>query len=267
MQNPIVRTKNQRTTSGARLARFALALSLAGAWAVTPVARAQQAEEAPPSPRVLLRAMTDYLSAQQAFSFRIETSFENFDQGQKLQFEGSADISVRRPNRLAIDYRDDLSARRVWYDGSQLTLVDPRDNLYASMKAPSSLDTMLDHFEEQYGLVLPLTDLIGEDAYSLIASRAKSASYVGLHQVGGTACHHLAFVGELADLQLWIQDGDSPAPCKFVVDYKEQPGRPEYAVVMMGWEFGKKLSDSQFNPTIPEGARKVEFLRIQEAGR
>ena len=91
--------------------------------------------------------MTDYLRAQQAFSFRIETSFEIFDSGQKLQFTGSADLHLRRPDRLAIDYRDDLSVRRVWYDGSHLTLLDPRANVYASTEAQSNIDDTLDQLE------------------------------------------------------------------------------------------------------------------------
>lgn len=265
---PAKQDRVQRQTIGyARVMSFALALTLFCAWGVAPVTRAQSPGEAPPSPRALLRAMTDYLREQGAFSFHIETNFEIFDRGQKLQFAGSADIQVRRPDGLVIDYRDDLSAKRVWYDGSQLTLVDPQAGVYASMQAPSNLDDALDQFERQYGLVMPLTDLLGEDAYALIASRAQSASYVGLHDVSGDACHHLAFVGESADLQLWIRDGDRPAPCKLVIDYKEEPGRPEYVVVMMDWKFDQQLPSSHFKPSIPDGARKIEFLKTEEARR
>ena len=234
---------------------------------VAPVVRAQNAGDVPPSPRALLRAMTDYLGAEDAFSFHMETNFEIFDRGQKLQFAGAADIQVRRPDGLAIDYRDDLSAKRVWYDGSQLTLVDSQAGVFASMQAPSNLDDALDQFERRYGLVMPLTDLLGADAYTLIASRVQSASYVGLHDVGGEACHHLAFVGESADLQLWIRSGDSPAPCKLVVDYKEEPGRPEYVAVMMDWKFGQPIPKSRFEAVIPDGTRKIEFLKIEEARR
>lgn len=267
MRNLTAATDRTQRSRGRLLASIGLALTLACASDTTQEVRAKPVPEGPPSSRALLRSMSDYLGAQQAFSFRIETSFEVFEFDQKLQFAGSADLRLRRPDRLAIDYRDDLSARRVWYDGSQLTLVDPEANVYASAEALSNIDDTLDHLERTYDLVMPLSDLLGEDAYSLIASRAISASYVGLHQVTGRACHHLAFVGESADLQLWIQDGDSPAPCKFVVDYKEEPGRPEYVVLMLDWEFGKKLSDSDFEPEIPDDARKIEFMQIEEPRR
>jgi hypothetical protein len=36
---------------------------------------------------------------------------------------------------------------------------------------------------------------------------------------------------------------------------------------MLDWEFGKKLADSHFEPVIPEDARKIEFLEIEEARR
>jgi hypothetical protein len=247
------------------------ALTLACVDSVDPVATAGEASAtaatAPPSSKALLRAMTDYLSAQQAFSFHVVTNFDVFDRGQKLQLAGAADITVRRPDGVVVDYRDDLSVRRVWYDGSQLTLVDPVDGVYASAEAPSNLDDALDHFEELYGLVMPMTDLIGEDAYSLIASRARSASYAGLHDVDGEACHHLAFVGDSADLQLWIRDRGDPVPCKLLIDYKEEPGRPSYIAVMKDWEFGRQLPDSRFAPEIPDGAQEIEFLEIEEARR
>jgi hypothetical protein len=219
------------------------------------------------SPSTLLRSMTDYLAAQESFSFHAETNFEIFEQGQTLQFAGAADIAIRRPDGMAIDYRDDLSARRVYYDGSHLILVDPLERLYASAEAPADLDAALDYFEVAYDLVMPLTDLIGDDAYSLITSRSLQSRYVGLHDVDGEACHHLAYLGESADLQLWIRDGDSPVPCKMVVDYKEKPGRPAYIAVMMDWEFGQRFPDSHFAPTVPDGARKIEFLEVEEARR
>ena len=267
METFTARTHRSRASRGAVMASLALTLALACSSEPTPVAQASGADEGPPSSRKLLRSMTDYLQAQQAFSFHIETTFEVFDLGQKLQFAGNADVLVRRPDRMAIDYRDDLSARRVWYNGSHLTLVDPRTNVYASAKAKSNLEDTLDQMESLYGLVMPVSDLLGGDAYSLIASQTIGASYVGLHQVAGTACHHLAFAGESTDLQLWIRDGDSPAPCKLVVDYKDEPGRPEYVVVLTDWEFGAKLADSRFEPEIPDGARRIEFLEIEEARR
>ena len=139
--------------------------------------------------------------------------------------------------------------------------------MYASTEAPANIDDALDYFEEKFDLVMPLTDIIGDDSYQLIIGRALRTSYVGLHDVDGKACHHLAFIGKSADLQLWIRDGDRPVPCKFVVDYKEKPGRPEHVAVTMDWEFGKKLPDSHFKASIPDGSLKIEFLQIEEPRR
>jgi len=224
-------------------------------------------EGPPPSVRALVRSMSDFLASQRSFSLHAETSFEEFDKGQKLQFAGTADLQVRRPNGLHVDYRDDLSAKRLWYDGVRLTLLDLLGRVYAVTGAPPELDDALDHFESKYDLRMPLADLIGPDAYSQIASAARSASYVGLHDVGGRACHHIAFVGDQVDFQLWIRADPQPEPCKLVIDYKDGPGRPQYVSVMRDWEFGQKLPDSIFVAKIPESARKIEFLEIEEARR
>jgi hypothetical protein len=265
------RGRGREALGASWVALVAAAWVLSCAGPIDPLTSAGQAPSvaaaAPPSSGALLRAMSDYLSAQEAFSFHFETSFEILDRGQKLQFAGAGDVAIRRPDGMVLDYRDDLSVRRVWYDGAQLTLFDPVAGMYASAEAPSNLDEALDYFEELYGLVMPLTDLIGEDAYGLIASRAQRATYVGLFDVGGEACHHLAFVGESADLQLWIRDRDGPVPCKLVVDYKEEPGWPGYIAVLSDWEFGRRFSASHFVPEIPDGARKIEFLEVEEARR
>ena len=52
-----------------------------------------------------------------------------------------------------------------------------------------------------------------------------------------------------------------------MIDYKEEPGRPQYVSVMMDWEFGQKIRDSVFVPTLPEEARRIEFLAVGEARR
>jgi hypothetical protein len=245
-------------------AKFLLPLAFVCVIGSLLAARAQGDTEPSSSPHALLRSMTDFMAEQNTVSFHVESNFERADFGQKLQFAGAADIQIRRPDGLAIDYRDDLSVRRVWYDGKQLTLVDPVKKMYVSTEAPGTIDDTLDQFEEKYGLVMPITDLLGDDAYRLIASRALRASYVGLNDVDGEACHHLAFVGENVDLQLWILDGDRPAPCKLVVDYKQRLGRPEYIAVMMDWEFDVELPDEVFQASIPDGWQKIEFLQIKE---
>lgn len=250
-------------------ALIALALAIATATLLVPGANdaAARTDVTPQSPIALLREMSEFLRKQQSLAFHSEVNFELYGDDQKLQFAGAVDVRIRRPNRFSIDYRDDLASRRVWYDGSKLTLLDPAQGVLASSDAPPVLDDALDYFEESYGLVMPLSDLISDDIYRQIAARAQRARYVGLHDVDGEACHHLAFKGDTTDLQLWIRDGDEPVPCKLVIDYKEEPGRPSYVAVLMDWEFGKKYPDSEFAAKIPEGVLEVEFLGIEEARR
>ena len=53
-----------------------------------------------------------------------------------------------------------------------------------------------------FDLTLPLGELITDGAYEVLAKQVRRASYMGVHDVEGVACHHLAFVGDAADLQI-----------------------------------------------------------------
>ena len=96
--------------------------------------------------------------------------------------------------------------------------------------------------------------------FATIDERALAWGYIGVHDVEGTPTHHIAIVGENADLQVWIQKDGRPLPLKFVVTYKSVPSAPQYQAVLMDWDLGAKLAADTFEPTLPKGAQQIEFL-------
>ena len=133
-------------------ALIVLALAIATATLLVPGANdaAARTDVTPQSPIALLREMSEFLRKQQSLAFHSEVNFELYEDDQKLQFAGAVDVRIRRPNRLSIDYRDDLASRRVWYDGSKLTLLDPAQGVLASSDAPPVLDDALDEFAAEW---------------------------------------------------------------------------------------------------------------------
>jgi hypothetical protein len=224
-------------------------------------ARGQGAPSATPSPEQLLRQMSEELKKAGTFRFHAEINFDDvLISGQKLQYAGAADVTVRQPNGVSIDYRDDISAKRFWYDGKTGTLLDLVHGKYSQADLPGDIDSALDQLLERYELALPLADLISSDHFEMIDGRAIAWGYVGIHDVEGAPTHHVAIVGENADLQLWIQKDGRPLPLKLVVTYKNIPQAPQYQAVLMDWEVGAKVSADTFEPALPEGAQQIEFL-------
>ena len=227
-------------------------------------APAQETPSTTPSPENLLRQMSEELKKAGAFRFHAQISFDDvLVSGQKLQYAGAVDVTVRRPDRVIVDYRDDLSAKRFWYDGKAGTLLDVVHEKYSRTDLPGDIDAAVDRLQERYGLALPLADLISSDHFEVLEERALAWGYVGVHDVEGTPAHHIAIVGEDADLQLWIQEDGSPLPLKLVVTYKNVPMAPQYQAVLMDWELGAEVSADGFEPSLPAGAQQVEFLVVE----
>jgi len=131
---------------------------------------------------------------------------------------------------------------------------------------PGEIDAAVDQLQQRYALTLPLADLISSDVFEMIDKRALAWGYIGVHDVEGTLAHHIAILGERADLQLWIQKDGQPLPLKLVVTYKSTPSAPQYEAVLMDWELDAKVAASTFEPDLPDGAQKIEFL-VAEGGR
>ena len=231
---------------------------------------AAQAESASPpqSSRQVLRSMSETLQAAERMSFHVELNFDDvLDDGQKVQFAGAVTVKLRKPNGLSVDYRDDLSAKQLWYDGKTLTLYDPGHAVYATAAAPPEVEQAVDQFERDYGLFLPLSDIVIGNPYEKLLPRARLGRYLGIHDVDGTACHHVAFVGEILDVQLWVEPGERAVPRKIVVTYKQVPGSPQYVANLMDWDLDAKLSDADFQRRVPAEAVASEFLAIEEVRR
>lgn len=223
------------------------------------VGRSQAAPPAIPSPEELLEKASAEL-AKGPYSFHAEIGFDDvLISGQKLRYAGAADFTVRPPNAVYVDYRDDLSAKRLWSDGKTITLLDVPSAKYSRAAAPGDLDTTADLLKKRYDLTLPLADLVSNDLFKRIESHAHAWGYIGVHDVEGTPAHHIAIRGENADLQLWIQKTGKPLILKLVLTYTNVPTAPQYEAILMDWKLGAEVSDATFAPVLPEGAQQIEF--------
>jgi len=244
--------------------KFVLALAALAACMLLALPLAAPAEDSP-SPETLLLKMSDELKKAGSFRFHAEINFDDvLISGQKLQYAGAADVTVRRPNGVSVDYRDDLSAKRFWYNGKTGTLLDVAQQVYSSADLPGDIDAAVDQLQQRYGLSLPLADLISSDLFEMLQERALAWGYIGINDVEGTATHHIAITGENADLQVWIRKDGSPLPLKLVVTYKNVPMAPQYEAVLMDWKLGARVSDADFEPDLPENAQQVEFLVVED---
>jgi hypothetical protein len=218
----------------------------------------------PQAVAILQRACHE-LADHNAFTFHAEVMFDQVLQsGVKLQFASALDYAVQRPNELAVDYVSDLGGKRLWYDGKTVTLFDLPHKVYASVPAPGSIDQMMDHMTEAYHLSLPLGDMASGRACEKIDKQVNFGTWVGVNDVLGEPCDHLAFALSSADYQVWIQHSGKPLPRKIVIDYRALRGSPEYIAFISDWKFPATIAQAHFRPNLPPGALQIDFAKAKE---
>jgi hypothetical protein len=247
-----------------RRQRWAVAAAVAAGLAVAVlVGQAQQpAPKIDPKADQHLKAMSKYLAGLKTFTFQVEEFFDDVqDDGQKLQFSNQRRVTVRRPDHVAGETEGDTASTRFFYDGKKVTVYDKTNKTYAVEKtAGRDIDAMLDELHSKYDTTQPLADFLFSDPYKVLTEHVRGGEYVGLHHVGKTKCHHLAFRQRLLDWQIWIDAGETPLPRKLVITFRRQAGEPQYYAFMHRWDVNPKVADGAFQFTPPEGVRKVDFL-------
>jgi hypothetical protein len=254
----------------------ALLLSQAFAQESTPPA-SPPPESAPRARRVdpradeLMKKMSALLATTSRFALEAEETFDEVsDNAPRLQLTNVRRIGVEKPSRFAADATGDTLNRATWYDGKTLTVLDKARNVYMSVDVPGNVDTALDRIADDYGVVIPLSDLLYTDPYATLMEGVAYGEYQGLHHAAGTLCHHLAFSQDAIDWQVWIDAGEKPLPRKLVITYVNEPGTPQYSAVIKRFTLDPKFPEGLFNFVAPEGAQRIsesEARRRKEESR
>lgn len=254
-----VRTKWGTTR---QLTGMALALALLA------VAPAQaQGPGVDPDAAMILKRMTDYIGGLQQFGLDTSNTVEVvLHSGQKIQFTSAAKATLQRPNKLHASRVGDVVSQSFYYDGRTLTLVNPKEGVYATVAAPDTLDAMIDFARDSLDVIAPAGDLITTDAYARLMADTSSGFLVGKSFIDGVRCDHLAFRGYGIDWQIWIEDGAQPLPRKYVITTLALGGAPQFEISMRNWTLTPDVNARQFEFTPPAGARQIEFLPVGSAG-
>jgi hypothetical protein len=234
-----------------------------GAGEAIPPASTHPGGIVPRADRLLNRAC-EALASASAFSFHAEILFDEvLPPDVKVQFAGAMDYAVQRPNELAIEFHSDLGAKRLWYSGGNLTILDLPHMVYSSVAVPSTIDGMLNKVAEDHNVTIPLGDLAASDPCLLIHKQATYGGYIGINDVNGVDCDHVAFSSPTADFQLWLDRSGKPIPRKVVINYRTDPGSPEYIAVLSNWRFPDKIPANHFKSNLPQQAKRIEILKVE----
>jgi hypothetical protein len=209
----------------------------------------------------IVERMSAALAALPAFRFEAEVGYDAVQAtGQRIEFGSLRRITVRRPDRMRLDVAHwDGDRELIGYDGARIWAAAPTRGVYASVEHAGPIEPMLERLESELGAPTPLVELIDPGLPAKLRAIVEAGARVGGVRFAGRDCEQLAFRAPGLDFQLFVDQGEPPLPRRLVIDYVEEPGRPQFRASLRGWELAPELADEVFGFAPPLGAQRVAF--------
>lgn len=213
----------------------------------------------------LVISMTKYMNSLPELYVCGEINYDTvYKENNKIQYAAVFDYYVKRPGQFQFNANGDIQNKQVVFDGKTVTVYDANKNVYGMIEAPSTIDGTLDLALNEYGISLPILDLARSEFGENIIKNVKKSAYVGLSDVGGIACHHVALAKENLSIQLWIEVGEKPVPRKVLITSKNNPAMPNWSYVITDWTSTPKLYDGWTTFVPKPGMKKIDFLKTAD---
>jgi hypothetical protein len=225
-----------------------------------------QSESETAAALAIFERMSAHLASREAFRFHAEVEYDAVQpSGQRIEFGNSREVAVRRPDRLRIDITDrDGTSEILSYDGTDVWIASPSRHAYSRMAQAGPLEQVLERLANEYDSPAQLADLIDPDVYRQLHPAIESGSRVGRVRVDGRLCEQVAFRTDKVDFQLFVELGATPVPRRLVIDYRDEPGHPQFRARLGDWDLAPTLPDAYFRVSPPIGAQRVSFDELLE---
>ena len=213
-----------------------------------------------------LQRMTRFMGGLEQFGVHTQVTYEDqLESGQRVDVDVSAEMLASRPDKFYGRRTGELLSQEFFYDGKSLTLMNSGAGVYATEAAPATIEGMLDLARDELNLFVPASDLVYANAFELLMEGVTSAIVVGNTEINGRVCQHLAFSRPDVDFQVWVEQGERPLPCKYVVTDTGTPAMLSVSTVMSDWNTAPAVPADMFSFTHPKGAHQIEFLPLDSA--
>lgn len=206
--------------------------------------------------------MAKFLANTPRFTVNLNDNYEVLqNSGQMIEFGENRTIQVNRPNGLHVEVEQSDGDKQVLiYDGKEITVFSPMQNVYAQTAKSGGIDEAVVYFLKDLHMRMPLAALLLSRLPDELDRRTQSLDYVEKTVIDGASAHHLAGRTETVDYQVWIAAGSQPLPLRIVLNYKNAEGHPAFRAHFSDWNLTPEINENAFIFTPPEGARKITFL-------
>ena len=124
--------------------------------------------------------MSTTLGASKAFTFHSRIVLElPIRTGQFITLFSSAEVSLKRPDKLRARLRGEAPHFDFYFDGTTASAFAPKDKVYSTTKAPATVDMMLPELQQETGIRFVSAPLLFSDPYEVLTRRLISGVVVG----------------------------------------------------------------------------------------
>jgi hypothetical protein len=213
----------------------------------------------------LLKAMSDYMAAQNAISFGFDINLEVVTEDeQKLALASSGAITLNRPDKIRATRSGGFADVEMLFDGQTLTLFGKTANLFTQVDVPGTVDHLVDELRDTHNKPLPAADLLMSNSYDELMHDVVDVKDLGSGVIDGVECDYLAFRKEEVDWQIWIAQGDRPYPCRYVITSKLVANGPQYSIQIRDWKTGDEVASGDFSFENSTNAEKIDPKDLQD---
>jgi len=212
----------------------------------------------------LLKAMSDYLAAQNNISMGFDSIFEVVSKDhQKLQLATSGTVELSRPDKIHTTRKSGFSDTEMVFDGKTVTILGKNQNAYVQADVPGTVDNLIDQLRDKFHRQLPGADLLQSDVYDGLMEDVTDIKDLGSGVINGQECDHLAFRAKDTDWQIWIHQGATPYPCRYVITSKGVDQAPQFTLEVRDWKAGGSPGAADFTFTAPAGAKRLDAKDLE----
>ena len=208
---------------------------------------------------LILDRMSDFIGDLTSASYTLNSSRDTAepDLGLIKHFNKS-DVYLSGAGKMLVDTRGDKMHRGYWYNGSQLAYYNYTENNFGIIDAPKTTIETIDLVNRDYGIDFPAADFLYPTFTDDLIANSEIMSYLGVVNINGKECFHIAAHGKKMDIQLWIANDATNLPVKYVIVYnddKENVG--QFEGEFSNWVINPNLPNGMFEFTTPPAANKL----------
>jgi hypothetical protein len=229
--------------------------------AAFPVRGMAQSDSVDVNAVVLLDRMSEVIGEMASCSFGLQTSVDKPHPTLGLLKEyATHQVHAVGPDKLHVQTKGANSNHSYWYNGDILMYYSLTYNHYGFIETPDNILETIEFVHSGFGIEFPAADFFYPTFADDLLEHSDYVKYLGLVNIDGVECHHIAANGPEQTVQLWISNDTFTLPLRYVVIQKTGEQPLHFEGVFSEWRVNPDLPQAIFDFTAPQSARRISLV-------